>query len=159
MADRYALLTDQQQALVWISLASVLVGAASVLIQAQVKGPVRLGSSLAFHTAFVVVFGRIGYRLLHGGPIGWGAVVIYAAPGVAAAWGLVDSLRYQQLVSKEVKARIAYIAAGEAEKAADLLRIAADELRVQALERTAANTERTAIATEAIAEQGKQNGG
>jgi hypothetical protein len=123
-----------------------------------VKAPVRLGASLAFRTAFVVVYARIAYRLLHGGPIGWGAVLIYAAPGVAAAWGLVDSLRYQRLVSKEVKAKIAYIAAGEAEKAAALLRVAADELRVQALERTADNTERTAIATEAIAEQGKQNG-
>lgn len=96
MVDELLALSGPRAALAWVGLVSVVIGLTSILVQAVVKPPVRVGPSLAVRTAFVLVFSRIVYRSITGGTVTYWAVLIYAAPGVAMLWALVDAARHHR---------------------------------------------------------------
>lgn len=96
MLDRLLALSGPHAWLAWVSLFSAAIGIASVVMQAAVKAPVRLGSSLMFRFAFIALFCRITYRQVHpDAQLTYGAVAIYALPGLACVWAVWDALRHR----------------------------------------------------------------
>lgn len=93
MIDRLLDLEGPRAVLAWVALVSTAIGVLSVYVQAVVKPPVRTGISLAVRTAFVIVFARIAYRSIDPTPgLGYVGALLYAAPGIALGWGLIDGL-------------------------------------------------------------------
>src|SRR3954468_22645885 len=93
MANHYAGLTDAQQLLVWVGLISIALGVVSTFGHAIYKDKRLTGPDMAFQVSFLIMFGRILFRLLGGGPLGYGSVVIYALPGISCFCDIVASDR------------------------------------------------------------------
>jgi hypothetical protein len=92
----YQALSGPRQLLFWIVIVSMPIIAASIFEIAHTWRQPSVANCLAFRVAWAAVFLQIAFRLASGakpGHIGYGSVVVYAAPGLACLWAILDALR------------------------------------------------------------------